>query len=85
MEFTSLKPNHDKMTRMFFFCDIRLLRFRYILHDNPLILFTCGQVLVGKSHSINQLFGLPVFFQTKNKFLILSVLFLDTAGLIANC
>lgn len=81
-----LTKRRPKATYISVVCDMTRLRFLCLLHDILLILFVSRQVVVSKSHFVNQFFFSDcLFFKWKNKLLILSVLFLDTAGLIANC
>jgi len=60
--------NHDKSTHISVVCDMTLLRFLRLLHDILLILFVSRQVVVSKSHFVNQFFsflGLTIFRMKK--------------------
>lgn len=45
-----------KMTHILVVCDMTLLRFLCLQHDILLILFISRQVVVSKSHFVNQFF-----------------------------
>lgn len=61
-------PGGDEMTYISVVCDMTLLRLLCLLHDILLILFVSRQVVVSKSHFVNQFFfffGLTIFQMKK--------------------
>lgn len=53
------------MTHILVVCDMTLLRFLCLQHDILLILFISRQVVVSKSHFVNQFFFELTIFQMK--------------------
>ena len=67
MKYTSPGSKPWKNDTHFVVCDTTPLRFQCLLHDIPLILFIRRQVVVSKSHFVNQFFFRTDYFSDEKR------------------